>query len=255
MSIVAFDTETTGLDWWDSEQQAFLATWADAEGEYSADLSDPDQVAQFRSALDKATLIGGHNLSFDVHQVEATLGFNPIEGKRTFETDLMSRVYFPEGANKGGMGGHKLKQLSKVWLREDADEAEQAIDALAKQLGYRSGIKPPQGHKGKWMAYKDVYRAYPDALIDYAVKDARYTFDLHDKWASINSDLSRIYKLELDVMPILMNAERIGVRTDQEQALKFQALYGGQRDEVQDYLETELGAEALGGKGSEDALI
>lgn len=66
MKTVAFDTETRGLNWFDEDERAFLATWADEAGEYKADLSDEAQVGQFHDQIKAAQVIAGHNLKFEI---------------------------------------------------------------------------------------------------------------------------------------------------------------------------------------------
>lgn len=247
MKVVAFDTETKGLDWFNPDQQAFLATWADADGEYWADLSDEAQVLQFRQAIDEADVVVGHNLNFDVHMVRATLGFDPMEGKVPHDTDLMSRVLYPEGQRKGERGGHGLKNLAKVYLRTDAADPEEAIKEMGKQIGLKTMRQTG--------AYYEVYRAYPDVMREYAVADARYTYDLFEKFSEHVGDLKRIYELEMKVMPILNRAEQRGTRTDQAEVKRLKDKFEAEKAEVYAYLSSELGEQALGGEGSEEALI
>ena len=147
--VVAFDTETHGFDWFDG-QTAFLASWADADGEYVADLSDPEQTQRFVNALDSADTLVCHNLSFDVHQVKATLGYD-FAGKTLHDTDLMARVAYPEG-NSGTGFGFKLKELGKMLLRDDAQDAQDTIKELGESIG--ASMNSPG-------AYYDIWRAYP----------------------------------------------------------------------------------------------
>lgn len=239
MSAVAFDTETKGFAWWKREEQAFLVTWADATGEWWADLSEPDsaQVRRFIEAIKSADVVIGHNLKFDLHQIRATLDFD-IEAldKRLEDTDLMSRVLYPEGQNKGSRGGHGLKNLAMVYLRVDAKDPEAAIKEMAKNLGMRTIRRVG--------AYYDVYRAYPNEMVTYAVADARYTFDLYDKWLSKATD-DRVYQMERRVMPILIEAERVGIATDQARVQQFKHDFSAARDELYDRLLTEFGEKAL----------
>src|SRR5690242_8366713 len=113
--VIAFDTETRGLNWFEDDEQAFLGTWADESGEWHADLSKPEEAYRFMSALSAADVLVAHNLSFDVHQVRATLGVDILSmGKELHDTDLLSRVLFPEGQRKE-RGGHGLKNLAKTY--------------------------------------------------------------------------------------------------------------------------------------------
>lgn len=244
--VVAFDTETKGLNAFDPNEQAFLATWADETGEWHADLSDEAQVRVFRQAIESADVVVGHNLKFDAHQVRETLGFDPTEGKVIADTDLMSRVLFPEGQRKGARGGHGLKNLATVYLRADAADPEEAI----KEMGKRIGLRTMRATGTYWQ----VWRAYPEVMEEYARQDARYTFDLYDKWHNITSDLARVYELEMQVMPILIRAEQRGIATDQVKVCELKLEFESALFKVREYLETELSEQALGGEGSGDAL-
>ncbi len=243
MKVVAFDTETKGLAWFKPEEQAFLATWADADGEYCADLSDEAQVRQFRQAIDEADVVVCHNMPFDAHQTEATLGFDPLEGKVIHDTDIRSRVIYPEGQRAGSRGGHGLKNLAKVFLRADAGDPEEAIKEMAKAIGLRT-IKQTG-------AYWEVWRAYPDVMEEYARQDARYTYDLYEKFSADAGPLEAVYDLEMTVMPVLIRAETRGTRTDQAALSRLKAQFEEQRSVTRQYLSRELGDSALGGEGSE----
>jgi DNA polymerase-1 len=247
MNILAFDTETKGLDWFDPDQQAFMATWADADGEYSADLSDPAEVGRFTAAIEAADVIVCHNLSFDANQTFATLGIDVLDGKVVHDTDLLSRVLYPEGQRAGERGGHGLKNLAKVHLRADADGPEEAIKEMAKAIGLRT-LKQTG-------AYYEVYRAYPDVMTEYAVMDARYTYDLFTKFLPQLGDLRRVYELEMAVAPVIIRAEQRGVQTDQVACRQLKEQYTAELEQVHEYLLDTLGESALGGAGSEQALI
>lgn len=248
MSTVAFDTETRGLNWFDPDERAFLASWADADGEYVADLSDPEQAIKFVNALESADTLVCHNLSFDAHMVRATLGYDVLANGHTCEdTDLMSRVIFPEGQRAGERGGHGLKNLAKVYLRADAADSEDAIKELAKSAGIK--LKSTGG-------YYDTWRAYPAEMERYALQDARHTYDLYQLLSGkLNNGSARCYDLERQVAPVLIRAEEHGVAIDQQAVINLKRLYEAQLYETQDILEKELGEEALGGPGSEEALL
>lgn len=242
---VAFDTETRGLDWWKHEHRAFLGSWADGRNEYVADLADPEGLAAYHNALKSADLIVAHNLSFDVHQTRQT-GLDILSlGAKLEDTDLMSRVIFPEGRSKGD---HSLKGNAERHLSDTAKDPEEAIMAMAKEIGYRT-IRT-EG------AYYDVWRAYPEQMEHYARMDARYTYDLHEKFsANLSESEQRVIDLEHQVAPVLIRAEQRGIALDQERVAAVRKQFQAQQAESRDYLERELGEAALGGEGSEDALI
>lgn len=240
MKLVAFDTETKGLAWHSPEEQAFLASWADGDGEYVADLSDAEERDRFLGALQAADAIVAHNLSFDVHQTRETLGFDVAElGKPLHDTELLSRVLFPS-SQKTGPGGHGLKHLAKVHLRADAGEAEEAIEAMAKEIGLRT-VKQTG-------AYFDVWRAYPDVMEHYAALDARYTYDLFSKFEPQLNGLRRVYDLEMALAPILIRAEARGVAVNQEYVQQLKAQFTAELEAVTAQLNDVLGEDFEGAK-------
>jgi DNA polymerase-1 len=247
MSALSFDTETKGLSWWDPDEQAFLATWADESTQQHAVLSDPDDTAKFTGSLMKAPTLIGHNLKFDIHQTYETLGLDVLElGAELHDTDLLARVVHPELRSTGK--GYGLKELGKVFVDGSAAEAEDAIKDMGKAIGLRTMRQAG--------AYYDVWRAYPEVMEEYARQDARLTYDLYDLMAPSLSDpaIKRIYDLEMAVLPVLTRAERRGIRTDQAAVARLKAEYEPALLEVREYLTVELGEQALGGEGSGDAL-
>lgn len=242
--LIAFDTETMGLDWFDGET-AFLASWADAENAYHADLSDPDQTASFVEALTTADAIVCHNLSFDVHQVRETLGLDVTKlGIPLHDTDLLSRVVRPSGQ---GRSSHRLKDLAAELLDPKAQQYEEHIDEMAKSMGIK--LKSAGG-------YYDVWRAYPEVMEEYARFDARYTYDLYQLFVKdITPAQAKCYALEQAVAPIIIEAERLGVAIDQEPVLRVKEQYETQRDELYAELVDVFGETALGGDGSQAALL
>lgn len=249
MKVVAFDTETKGLDWWDPEQQAFLASWADAEGEYVADLGDDAQVQTFLSALEAADVLVCHNLPFDTHQVRETLGWNALtSGKVLHDTHFMSQVLDPAGA--GMYGVHKLKTLATKFLDADAKAGEDHIAELAKSMGI--SLKSTMG------AYYDVWRAYPEPMEHYAKLDARYTYDLYQLFIerlAADAKAADIYLLEQRVCPILIEAERIGVALDQDVVQALTNEYTAQHEIARAELVATMGEGVVAEKGSEQALL
>lgn len=243
--VVAFDTETRGLDWFDENQQAFLVSWADEDGSYTADWSDGDGLRAFVDAMESADVVVAHNLSFDTHQLRETLGFDPLRTDYE-DTDIISRVIHPEGQRKGERGGHRLKDLATIYVDPTAKDAEDRIKEMGKSIGLRTMRQND--------AYYDVWRAYPDVMEEYAKKDAYYTRELYLRWEKEAAE-SSIYQLEKRVMPILIDAEEKGVQIDQEEASRLQREYKGFRDELYEVLDAELGYEALGGEGSQEALL
>ena len=242
MTTIAFDTETLGFNWYDGET-AFLASWADESNEYVADLGTADGVTSFMKALDAADTLVAHNLSFDTHQVQATLDRDILsEGKELHDTDIMARIAVPTGQARGSYG---LKNLAATFLDPDAKESEDAIKDMAKTIGVK--MSEPG-------AYKEVWRAYPEVMEKYAKMDARFTYDLYERWKDDLSE-SPSYALERQVVPILTRAEGRGIAVDQGVVESLKAEYEPLAEQAYNELEGVLGAEALGGEGSKAAML
>lgn len=236
-SAVSWDTETRGLSWWDPEEQAFLITWADANGEYWTEADDEEGVERFKQAVMDADVLIAHNAKYDIHQVRETIGFDMSAlGKPIEDTELMSRVLYPEGQNKGARGGHSLKNLATLYLSVTAADPEDAIKERAKSLGMRT-IKQTG-------AYHRVYQAFPEEMREYALADARYTYDLWAKWNE-RAASDAVYQIERELQPIITKAERIGIQTDQAQVQSFKIQFDKQAIALYDSLTGELGEAAL----------
>ena len=249
MGVIAFDTETRGLNAWDPNEQAFLASWADDKNEYVADLTTAEGKEAYISALRDAEVLVAHNLSFDVHQTRESTGYDIIaNGTQVHDTDLMSRVMHPEGQSKGQRGGHSLKNLATTYVDPNAKDAENVLESLAKALGHRT-LK-------KTGVYYDIWRAYPDELEHYARLDARYTYDLYKKFnGELSGATQRCYELERAVAPVLIRAEQRGIALDKAAVTRLRSEYESRQIGMYEHLEAELGTEALGGVGSEEALL
>jgi DNA polymerase-1 len=206
-----------------------------------------------------------HNLSFDWHQLRATwdldLSQPPYDRVTFHDTDVMARLLFPSGQYdaKGEYVGYKLKQLARVHLDPNADVEEKELDEAAQAIGYKS-IKPPKTHRGPWLAYYDVWRAYPDVLLKYALQDARITYDLAAHFIPLlqaNDRLWRLYELEMQVTPILVDAEQRGTHLDRARVESLYQDYKQREVEVYARLfdEHNWPKESLGGEGSQAALL
>lgn len=243
---LAWDTETKGFAWYDGET-AFLASWADERNEYLANVLTPEGAQETENALRSASLLVAHNASFDTHQTRETIGLDLLGLDTTIDdTDLMARTAIPTGQ---GRGSYKLKDLATAFISEDAKKHEEAIEEMAKSIGVK--LKGEDATPAGWY---HLWRAYPEQMETYAKADARFTYDLHTKFAEELGD-DESYRLEREVIPILTRAEQRGIRLDPPKVQKLKAEYVALEQETREPLERELGADALGGKGSGDKLI
>lgn len=242
---VAFDTETTGLDW--QHDNAFLGSWATSKSSGVCNLTTPHGRAEFAQILSDAKTLVAHNLSFDLHMVRESIDWEPAPWQELHDTDLISRIVLPGGA--GSRNNHRLKNLAVTLIDPHAADAEQDIAAKAEALG--TTLNTPG-------AYYDVWRAYPLVMEAYAEQDAVITLQLyHLLWDKLVNDSRAmgVYQLEWNVQPILYQAEIDGVEINLAAAERLRQTYEPQLHEVRERLIATLGEKALGGPGSEQALI
>lgn len=193
MDVMAVDTETTGLGYWD---RAFCMSEAMRVGDQVVsnvwyDLPDPDIV------LDGQELVF-HNAKFDVQKlVMAGQMSVPTDWLLIHDTECMSHL-IDEQRPKA------LKKLAKDLLGLDTDE-ETELRAARRKLG---------------LTKADGYDALPkDVLEPYAAKDAEFTLLLFEYlWPLVQADeaLLRLYREEQELMGVLFSMEAQGMATDLE---------------------------------------
>ena len=240
--MIAFDTETRNLRWW--EGSAFLATWAGADWEDKAALSIADDA--FVAELSNHDALIAHNLKFDAHQLRCTIGYDVWDNHPTLhDTAIMSKIVY--GRQRPS---HDLESLSKDLLPNGGKAATKAsISDIYKSLSGRSSMAWDD-------AYWDVWVEDPEALEAYAMADVRDTYDLfHVLWPQIQADerLARIYELEMETLRVVYHAERRGVRVDRDAVARLQAYHSQREAAAAAQLEEQLGF-LPEGEGSDELL-
>lgn len=227
-SSLAFDTETRGLRWFDTDQRAFLGSLANDFDQW-IDVFErcPDGRRNFTSCLQGGECVFAHNLKFDAHHVRAISKYDIMHDRpeRLHDTSLMSRLLEPLGQDGKKKGSHKLKNLAKTILSEDAKDAEDLVKEKFQELTGRRQIDEAVNPD----AYYQVWKTYPEILENYAVLDARYTYDLGDHFMTAlhNADakLRSLYELERRNQRVLYDAEVRGLRVDPGAVERLKAHY------------------------------
>lgn len=248
MYEVSWDTETKGFDFWKPEEQAFIATTFDGSTELCFNLGIADDRAMVIEQLESADVLVAHNFKFDAHQLLWTIGYDVLgRDVQYVDTEILARVYVPEGkwAEHGGFG---LEALTKHFLGRDGKEGKAAMEAVAKSLGISMNSTG---------AYYKCWLEAPDVVERYAKLDARDTYDLYHHLSAlpVTEGQRRTSSLEHRVLPLLIAAEHRGTKTDQAAVQRLHKKYLREQARLHESLVLKLGEKALGGEGSEQALI
>ncbi|WJV49937.1 DNA polymerase [Streptomyces flavofungini] len=133
--LAGFDTETTGLDWWnvDREFRLRLAQFGTAHEAYVIPVEKGPAFADaVRRALLGLDLLVAHNATFDLHVVDACLGI-PMEdlAPKVWDTRILAHLVDPRSVLERGPG-LSLEDLTRHYICETtADEVKGSMRALA----------------------------------------------------------------------------------------------------------------------------
>jgi DNA polymerase-1 len=262
--MLAVDTETTGLNWFDGHFP-FIATASNYDTDAIYRLvphpgDDPDNgsvqsdIEAFKRAVLEAEALVFHNAPFDIHTMVEHLGFDLEEllAKPIYDTAIMARVILGEGNWTGShSGGFGLKDLAAHFIDPDARIPEEHLREAMKSMGIIKKVDQKVVPEG---SYYEVWKAYPQVVEEYALKDTRYTYDLyHLLLDKANSDHKRALELEHAVMPELIRMEHRGVRVDPGRAKELYEEYAPLIVELRNRLHESAGSEW--DPGSRDDLL
>ena len=196
--IFAFDTETSGLDPWQSELVGISFCWQKGIAYYLpwAEIKSFDLSQLKKIFADKNTSKVGHNLKFDI---EVLLQIGWSVGGDFFDTMVAAYLLRP--------GERQLK-----------------LDTLVfGEFGYQmTAIEELIGKRGKEQKSMDQLPAAE--IVDYACEDADYTWRLYK---SLIKDLTRagqdklFDKIEMPLISVLVEMEKNGVKIDRDYLEKF----------------------------------
>ncbi|MYX26021.1 DNA polymerase [Streptomyces sp. SID8381] len=168
--VLGFDTETTGLDWWNSDCGFRVRLVQFGNGIESWVLPvevNPEFIAATIWALRKARWLVAHNGTFDRHVCERTLGV-PLEelAPRMFDTKILAHLVDPRQVKEGGPG-LKLEELIKFYVDPvAADEVKGSMTQIAKR------------YKVKKADIWPVVRTFDEEYLLYAGTDPIWAYRL-----------------------------------------------------------------------------
>lgn len=151
-----------------------------------------------------------HNSKFDVSVAFERLGLPWLKWERCHDTMFLAYLCDPHAPKLG------LKELAEDWLQEPPTERDELHDWIwdhRQQLeqAYPQYGKVSKKHLGAW-----IFAAPGDLVGRYACGDVRRTKGLYEKlWPIVERNgMLPAYDRERQLMPILAENERLGMRVD-----------------------------------------
>lgn len=222
-TVVAFDTETTGLGFYD-EPFAATFTWRDTQGNLKSgyvSLEGPDQpagVAALRRILLNGAAVVGHNTKFDCQKATliGAVGLDEWDGIELHDTQTIYHL-LDENSPKA------LKKLAVSVLKWD-DTIEVEV-----QSGPNKGTKkrvPKEEHQLNTVRRKlglrkdDGYHLLPrEVLVPYALRDTDFTLLLYEtlmpRLEKLGDEkLLALYASEMELTRTFLRMEADGLDLD-----------------------------------------
>lgn len=269
-TTIAFDTETTGLEYHD---RAFCGTVAwrsptedllrgqpiGVEGYYfefergSKEFTDKSKGA-FLTMLEHANVIVAHNAKFDLHKVEAALGFRLRPDQVLHDTECMSHLddeHRPKGLKELAVSVLGFDDLIDVPGKAKDKATGKMVDVIRRkprsQVEIDKAREWAKKHNGLRSVKEVGYHLLPrGTVVPYAILDAEWTLNLAAKlWPRVNryADLRELYDREmLLTRTAIYDMEKAGMGTRPDYVAEQIKAYRGK------CLQHELGLEAIVGK-------
>ncbi|MFF1908650.1 DNA polymerase [Kitasatospora sp. NPDC058218] len=135
--VMGFDTETTGLNWWDADRgfRIRLAQFGNAHESWVLPVELDQEFREAASwALRRARRLIAHNANFDQHVSEETLGVSLEElAPKTLCTKITAHLVDPRQVKEQGPG-LKLEELTKFYIDATlAEEVKGSMTRIAKR--------------------------------------------------------------------------------------------------------------------------
>ena len=213
MTLVAIDTETTGVGWHD---EAFMVSvaYTSVNGDIKSYVWDKRETSHWDYCMEEieyylieSDKIIMHNAKFDIQKL-CRLGF-PLslfsDTSKWEDTQAMAHLYNEQESTS-------LKHLARLYLNEQTDE-----DEVLRTWRRKNKIKKDQG-----------YEPIPhEILAPYAMKDAEFTLRLYSFLDRVlPSDVRPLYDIEKRLTMCLFAIETRGMLIDREYVIAKRREYG-----------------------------
>jgi DNA polymerase-1 len=224
MAVTAIDTETTGLFYYLGHRCFAITTCTEKfETQYLDPVCD-STVPLFIAAQNKDNAWVGHNLAFDLPFLKS-VNIEPVG--TLHDTMIAAHVYNPEEPTKG------LKALAKKYCGRENHEEQKLNDWFNAN-----------GMRGK--DAREYIKVPREIMEPYARADVEMTMALYKFYESKGVLDDPIYKLEMSVLPVVIDVVRQGMRVDREYVSE-RAMWSAERVlKLQESALKNFGVENLG---------
>jgi len=224
MRKIGLDTETT---WKDGKNIPFVMTITDSKSLTSSifDLRKKKEYKKAKAIAESGKRLVFHNAPFDLTAL-ANIGIDSVDMTNIDDTFTQSNIVNENFKSK------KLKRLAGQYLDEpclEEKELKKVIKEVKKELTW----------PGKWPKGEDLpYDMIPfDTLTAYACKDPYYTVKLDKIFAKDIQRYPDVYQLELDIIPVIVDMQRTGMRIDRGFVKRMFDTYSKEMLEVENKLQ------------------
>lgn len=194
--IIAFDYETTGVHWWKDKPFSFAITTEDSHDFYFDLRQTPRAVEWLKDTLPKCKLVIAHNAKFEAHFTRELTGLVDIPW-----SDTMVRAAL----------------IDEHLMSYDLDHLGNRYCGVGKDVGiYAKLAEIFGGRPTKNAQAPNLHRAPPELVGEYAKQDTNTTFKLW-RWQEEEikrQGLENVVQLEAELLHVLVDIERGGVRVD-----------------------------------------
>lgn len=135
---VAFDTETTGLDWWHREFKLRLAQFSNDHESWVIPVEAGEQfAADVAGALRYVKKLAIQNAPYDTLVVDKTLGVKCEElWPKVIDTKILAHLVDSRAEREGG-SGHSLESLTRHYISDEiATEVKGSMTKLCHDLNH-----------------------------------------------------------------------------------------------------------------------
>lgn len=189
---------------------------------------------------DNNVMVLCHNAKFDLAVIVEKLGFPMPDWRRVHDTMFLAFLADPHSRSLG------LKDLAEKLCGMAPDEQEELNEWL---WNHRFQIRETTGDKFASRTQCGAYIAYaPGELVGrYAMGDTDRTFEVFTKLYPLvqRYGMGRAYDVERELLPILMDNERLGIRVDMQSLEHDVSVYRTGLHAAEEWLRRRLNASGL----------